>query len=44
LPKYIKRMMIVSGFAGKDQYYDDITNRIMSYNENGKYEGDNLYS
>nr|CAD2157982.1 unnamed protein product [Meloidogyne enterolobii] len=38
LPKYIKRMMIVSGFAGKDQYYDDITNRIMSYNENGKYE------
>nr|CAD2134153.1 unnamed protein product [Meloidogyne enterolobii] len=38
LPEYIKRMLIVTGLAGKKQYYEDITKRIMCYTENGKYE------
>ena len=37
-------MLIVTGLAGKKQYYEDITKRIMCYTENGKYEGDILYS
>uniref|UniRef100_A0A915M9P5 Uncharacterized protein n=1 Tax=Meloidogyne javanica TaxID=6303 RepID=A0A915M9P5_MELJA len=41
LPQYIKKMLIVTGFAGNEQYYEDIAKRIMSYNEKEKYEGDN---
>ncbi|CAK5100261.1 unnamed protein product [Meloidogyne enterolobii] len=39
LPEYIKRMLIITGLAGKGQYNEDIANRINYYNEKLDYEG-----
>ncbi|KAL7077173.1 hypothetical protein ACQ4LE_004039, partial [Meloidogyne hapla] len=38
LPEYMKRMLVITGFAGKGRYNQEIANRIVYYNENGKYQ------
>ena len=39
-------MLVITGFAGKGRYNQEIANRIVYYNENGEYQGyfSNLYS
>jgi len=39
LPEYMKRMLIITGFAGNEQYMEDTTNRIINYIFNEKFEG-----
>uniref|UniRef100_A0A1I8BXW8 Uncharacterized protein n=1 Tax=Meloidogyne hapla TaxID=6305 RepID=A0A1I8BXW8_MELHA len=34
----MKRMLVITGFAGKGRYNQEIANRIVYYNENGKYQ------
>uniref|UniRef100_A0A915NVL7 Uncharacterized protein n=1 Tax=Meloidogyne floridensis TaxID=298350 RepID=A0A915NVL7_9BILA len=38
LPEYMKRMLIITGFAGNEQYMEDTTNRIINYIFNEKFE------
>uniref|UniRef100_A0A915NPF9 Uncharacterized protein n=1 Tax=Meloidogyne floridensis TaxID=298350 RepID=A0A915NPF9_9BILA len=37
-PEYMGRMLIISGLARREEYYNDIAARIIKYIENGKYE------
>uniref|UniRef100_A0A915MXX2 Uncharacterized protein n=1 Tax=Meloidogyne javanica TaxID=6303 RepID=A0A915MXX2_MELJA len=38
LPEYMKRMLIITGFAGNEQYMEDTTNRIINYIFSEKFE------
>nr|CAD2188635.1 unnamed protein product [Meloidogyne enterolobii] len=38
LPEYMKKMLIITGFAGNEQYMEDTTNRIINYIFNEKFE------